>query len=461
VFRQNRGGFMSPSVTFDAHMPARRQEEDFDCSQESLEWALHALGREPSDDWLESTMITEGVMSAADGLLDASGADLAAFVRRHYGEFGFDANHAPSVDFDELAAEIGPYPILIGGRAWGHWSGVRGYDPARDLLLLANPADGWKDVGQTMSRQQWADLGPFSMVRVLHPDLGAGGVGTGPEEGQAGTYRVTEAGVRLRAAPGTSHPIVLEDVGAGTVVTAVDDLEAASDGHVWRHVDVGGTVGWVAAEFLQQIDTEPNSGVIGDPTPPTDAWHFFTAEQIAEVTSCPIDAIRDAWPRLVGQFELCGINDRAVQVAAMGTIAIETASTFAPVREAFWLDEAWRRDNLTRYYPYYGRGYVQITWESNYRAYSRKINELWGAGDAIDLIARPDDAMHPDVAAAVLALYFRDHGGDGLCLIPEAARRGDWREVRRLVQGGDAKVEELIAMAGSAIAVTGAGPVTA
>jgi hypothetical protein len=294
-------------------------------------------------------------------------------------------------------------------------------------------------------------------------------IGPGPEPRQddarseptEARFRLTEGGVRLRAAPGTSHPIVLEDLGAGTVVTAVDDLEASSDGHVWRHVDVGGTVGWVAAEFLQQIGTEPSSSTIGDRVTPTGAWQFFTAEQIAEVTSCPIDAIRDAWPRLVGQFELCGINDRAVQVAAMGTVAIETASTFAPVREAFWLDETWRRDNLTRYYPYYGRGYVQITWESNYRAYSRKINELWGAGDAIDLIARPDDAMDPDVAAAVLALYFRDHGGDGLRLSPEAARRGDWREVRRLVQGGDAKVEELIAMAGSAIAVADAGLVTA
>jgi hypothetical protein len=34
------------------------------------------------------------------------------------------------------------------------------------------------------------------------------------------------------------------------------------------------------------------------------------------------------WPKIVEQLDHCGINDRATQVAAIGTIAIETASTF-------------------------------------------------------------------------------------------------------------------------------------
>jgi hypothetical protein len=166
------------AVTYNANEPAHPQDKSFDCSQESLEWALWALGRKPADGWLESTMIAEGVMSAANGLEDATGAGLAAFVGRHWGEFGFYGNNEPAVTFDQVAAEgTGPgvngkaYPLLIGGRAWGHWSGVRGYDAARDALLLANPSDGWKGVGQIMSRAQWANLGPFSMVRVLHPDL--------------------------------------------------------------------------------------------------------------------------------------------------------------------------------------------------------------------------------------------------------------------------------------------------
>ena len=42
----------------------------------------------------------------------------------------------------------------------------------------------------------------------------------------------------------------------------------------------------------------------------------------------------------------------------------ETNKTMQPVREAYWLSEAWRKPNL-RYYPHYGRGYVQLTWKGD------------------------------------------------------------------------------------------------
>lgn len=163
-----------PKVTYNASEPNIVQSDNWSCAPTALRWAMHAVGRKPAEAWIEDTMIQEGVVSKADGLLDASGAGLAAFVRRQYGEFGYDANNEAKVSFAALAAEIGPYPMLIGGRTWGsggHWSGVRGYDPASKLLLLANPAEGWGGIGQTMSRAQWDARGPWSMVRVLHPDL--------------------------------------------------------------------------------------------------------------------------------------------------------------------------------------------------------------------------------------------------------------------------------------------------
>lgn len=169
------GDVVVPKVTFNANEPAHPQDKSYDCSQDSLEWALHALGRAPTDGWLESTMIAEGVMSPDQGLLDASGAGLAAFIGRHYGEFGFYGNNEPSVTFDGAAHEGDhAYPILVGGRrfgAAGHWVGVRGYSAARDTLLLANPADGYDGIRQEMTRAQWDARGPWSMVRVLHPDL--------------------------------------------------------------------------------------------------------------------------------------------------------------------------------------------------------------------------------------------------------------------------------------------------
>lgn len=44
----------------------------------------------------------------------------------------------------------------------------------------------------------------------------------------------------------------------------------------------------------------------------------------------------------------------------------ETGQTMQPVKEAYWKSEEWRRKNL-RYYPWYGRGLIQTTWEDNYR----------------------------------------------------------------------------------------------
>lgn len=49
----------------------------------------------------------------------------------------------------------------------------------------------------------------------------------------------------------------------------------------------------------------------------------------------------------------------------LATAYWETARTMEPVREAYWLSEDWRRKNL-RYFPWYGRGFVQLTWEANY-----------------------------------------------------------------------------------------------
>jgi hypothetical protein len=50
----------------------------------------------------------------------------------------------------------------------------------------------------------------------------------------------------------------------------------------------------------------------------------------------------------------------------LATVSWETVRTMQPVREAYWLSEDWRREHL-RYYPYYGRGLIQTTWEDNYR----------------------------------------------------------------------------------------------
>lgn len=73
----------------------------------------------------------------------------------------------------------------------------------------------------------------------------------------------------------------------------------------------------------------------------------------------------------------------------------ETAKRMEPVREGLDVSEEWRRKNL-RYYPYYGRGYPQLTWDYNYR----KAGEKLGLGE--ELVRNPDRLLEPEIAAAVM-----------------------------------------------------------
>jgi hypothetical protein len=269
-------------------------------------------------------------------------------------------------------------------------------------------------------------------------------------------------------------PISWDDVQPGDLLFFEKTYDAAGpaglDGRIASHIGISLGAGTkrmydsnsargtgetnIGTDYWQQhiVEARRVPGLVDaapSPAPSGDAWRYFTAEQIAAAAESPVAAVRENWPKLVEQLAHAGINDRATQIAMIGTVAIETASTFAPVREAFWLDENWRRANL-RYYPYYGRGYIQLTWESNYRTYGPKIAQLWQAGGwepDFDLAATPDNALNPDISAAVSAIYFRDHGGENERRIPKAANRGDWTEVRRLVQGGSVGLDRLVAIA--------------
>jgi hypothetical protein len=156
---------------YDASVPAQAQDADYDCSQESAQWMLRAWGRSPDDGWMTQSLIDNGVMTPQLGLMDASGAGMAGWLNQEYGEFGYLASNEASVDFDDVADEAAElaHPLMIGGRAWCHWVGVRWYDAGRDVLEIANSAGGYMGVGQTLSRGQWASLGAFSMVRLAHP----------------------------------------------------------------------------------------------------------------------------------------------------------------------------------------------------------------------------------------------------------------------------------------------------
>lgn len=194
-----------------------------------------------------------------------------------------------------------------------------------------------------------------------------------------------------------------------------------------------------AARIFNAGDTGP---VRPKPVPPAkDPWQFWTAEQIAAATGCPAAAVAGHWPVIHYALDELAIADTPVQIAAIATTAIETASTFRPIHEF----QPWP-DHYGGGSRYHGRGYIQLTHDYNYRTF--------GAKPRIDrdLVADPDLALDPSVAAWVLAWYFKDRS------VAQSARDNDWTAVRRKVQGGTAGLDRLVQIVGALRAAPPAPP---
>lgn len=122
----------------------------------------------------------------------------------------------------------------------------------------------------------------------------------------------------------------------------------------------------------------------------------------------------------------------------LATAYWETAQTMKPVKEAFWLDEDWRRRNL-RYYPFYGRGYVQLTWESNYKRAGKVFGE--------DLVKNPDKALEPRIAVRTLVTGSKEGWFTGKKLSDYITDgKSDYVNARRVVNGTD-KAKAIAALA--------------
>ena len=142
--------------------------------------------------------------------------------------------------------------------------------------------------------------------------------------------------------------------------------------------------------------------------------------------------------RILRECELAGLS-RAQAAYVMATAKWETAHTVKPVEEAFWLSDAWRQRNL-RYYPWHGRGYVQLTWQRNYL----KAGQALG----IDMITDPDVALQTAVAAKVLVTGCKEGWFTGKKLADYInISKTDYIGARRIVNGTD-KAREIAALAG-------------
>lgn len=165
-----------------------------------------------------------------------------------------------------------------------------------------------------------------------------------------------------------------------------------------------------------------------------------------------INHILDAW-------DDSPLDDLRWLAYMLGTTFHETGATMRPIHEygtpAYFTrlyDVRGRRPEIARQMgntepgdgiKYCGRGYVQLTWKTNYLRCGREIG--------VDLVSQPDLAMDPDIAARIMFegmtrhdLLFEEQTGDGRYTFTGRALEdyfnggpAQWVAARKIINGTD------------------------
>lgn len=220
---------------FDPGYPRPVQVDDWSCSVHTTTWMLQSTGHGVSYTDVKNRMLNTGRVNLAWGLSDANGPGVAQTLR-DFADGSPTIQNRGIVSFDDVAERAGHMAVGIGGRAWNHWSAVRGYDTDRQVLLLANSVDGWKGIYQEMTRGQFANLGAMAMVWM--------------DFGQLPAPRPFEPTPRPSGGPfGALH--VKTKLAAGQWVTQCN--ESADGERVWQTIDGGPDpeTRWAEAKYPQ------------------------------------------------------------------------------------------------------------------------------------------------------------------------------------------------------------------
>jgi predicted chitinase len=154
-------------------------------------------------------------------------------------------------------------------------------------------------------------------------------------------------------------------------------------------------------------------------------------QQIADAIDCPLENVSLYWPLIDTCLDALNCGSVPSKIAALATIAVETANTFKPIHEygsdVLHEKEYGGRKDLGNLHAgdgakFAGRGFIQITGEVNYADYGKRLG--------IDMLSNPDWALDPNASAAIFAAYWHDRKCDVY------ADSAQWETVRKRVNGG-------------------------
>lgn len=171
----------------------------------------------------------------------------------------------------------------------------------------------------------------------------------------------------------------------GTDETLCREIQTRLKGLNYYPYDIDGIFGGVTREALRDFKEE-NGLTGGDVLGPTTA-EILLKRYENYILPPPFDPGEDNLVKAVlKEGRKHGLTLQTQIAFIMAMVQHETANTYRPIKE---LGGANRR-----YVPYYGRGYVQLTWKANYQKYSNILG--------IDLVNDPDQALDRRVALFIL-----------------------------------------------------------
>ncbi len=149
-------------ANFDPTTGMAPQENAWSCSVCALDWVLRATKVAPAStrtQALNAIGYPENV-NETWGLMDGGGSEL----RRVYSSYGLKSTQG-WLTFDDVYAAAGSTTGQMSGGKWYHWVAIRGRDG--NNLWIANSAPGYQGVRDSLSRDDFNRLGPFSVVLLV------------------------------------------------------------------------------------------------------------------------------------------------------------------------------------------------------------------------------------------------------------------------------------------------------
>lgn len=194
------------------------------------------------------------------------------------------------------------------------------------------------------------------------------------------------------------------------------------------------------ADGIAGQKTQAALGLTGSATI-TDELSSFTIDKVSQMfPNTSVVNIKTNLPYVLNGLRMYSLTDKVMGLMALATIRAETES-FKPINE---MKSKWntspdghpfdlydnRKDLGNTGRPdgslFKGRGFIQLTGRANYLKYGKLIGLEEG------LIADPERANDPDVAARLLSVFLKDNERK----IKEALLEKDYKTARKLVNGG-------------------------